>query len=159
MAATEWNFSLRPRAAIGPPRPRQHDASKKKAAEAKLREAGVPNVVVWRTTLDDAPAKLFAVRFWEVIAARSPSDNDSLRTAVRAAFEAGKVAVQTAVKPGGAIDVGDGRRRDAAVELATRGHAGVLLRQPLPLPTAAWRGGRSCSAAQGGGAQAQAREH
>ena len=81
----------------------------------KLREAGVPNVVVWKTTLYDPAAMLFAVRFWEVIAARSPNDHHSLRTAVRAAFEAAKVAVQTAVRPGGAIDVGGGRRRAAAV--------------------------------------------
>ena len=81
----------------------------------KLREAGVPNVVVWKTSVHDAAAKLFAVRFWEVIAVRNPSDHDSLRTAVRTAFEAGKVAVQTAVKPGGVIDVGGGGTHDAAV--------------------------------------------
>ena len=81
----------------------------------KLREAGVSNVVVWKTISDDSAAKLFAVRFWEVITARSPNDNDSLRTAVRAAFEAAKVAVQTAVRPGGAIDVGGGVPRAAAV--------------------------------------------
>jgi hypothetical protein len=81
----------------------------------KLREAGVPNVVVWKTLLYDPAAKLFAVRFWEIMTARSPNDNDSLRTAVRAAFEAAKLAVQTAVRPGGALDVGGGKTRAAAV--------------------------------------------
>ena len=96
----------------------------------KLREAGVcrrclvspinrsfvrsfvSNVVVWKTILYDPAAKLFAVRFWEVITARSPNDNDSLSTAVRAAFEAAKVAVQCA--DGGQTRRGHrrGRRQD-----------------------------------------------
>ena len=88
----------------------------------KLREAGVPNVVVWKTLLYDPAAKLFAVRFWEIMTARSPNDNDSLRTAVRAAFEAAKLAVQTAVRPGGALDVGGGKTRAAAVPRAYELH-------------------------------------
>ena len=83
-----------------------------------MREAGVPNVVVWKTLLYDPAAKLLAVRFWEIMTARSPNDNDSLRTAVRAAFEAAKLAVQTAVRPGGALDVGGGKTCAAAVPRA-----------------------------------------
>ena len=56
----------------------------------KLRDAGVPCVVVWTTLLYDPAAKLFAVRFWEVLEKRNP--DDELRVAVRKAFDAGKVA-------------------------------------------------------------------
>jgi hypothetical protein len=85
----------------------------------------VSNVVVWKTILYDPAAKLFAVRFWEVITARSPNDNDSLSTAVRAAFEAAKVAVQCAdggQTRRGHIDVGGGKTCAAAVPRAYELH-------------------------------------
>ena len=81
----------------------------------KLRQAGVPNVVAWTTTLFDAAAKLFAVKFWQMMVGHADDDEDALRKAVRKAFESAKLAVQTAVKPGGAIDVGNGRMRAASV--------------------------------------------
>ena len=84
----------------------------------KLRDAGVPYVVVWTTLLCDAAAELFAVRFWEELVKRNP--DDELRVAVRKAFDEGKVAVQTAVTQSlkqGALDVGGGKTRKAAVPM------------------------------------------
>ena len=81
----------------------------------KLRQAGVPNVVAWTTILFDPAAKLFAVSFWELMADHAHDDDGKLRTAVRKAFESGKLAVQTAVKPGGAVDVGGGKTHATSV--------------------------------------------
>ena len=81
----------------------------------KLRQAGVPNVVAWTTMLFDPAAKLFAVSFWQMMAAHAHDDEDALRNAVRDAFASAKLAVQTAVKPGGAVDVGGGKTHAASV--------------------------------------------
>ena len=81
----------------------------------KLRQAGVPNVVAWTTLLFDPAAKLFAVRFWQEMAAQTHDDEDALRAAVRKAFASAKLAVQSAVKPGGAVDVGGGKTHAASV--------------------------------------------
>ena len=81
----------------------------------KLRQAGVPNVVAWTTLLFDPAAKLFAVSFWQMMAAHAHDDEDALRNAVRDAFASAKLAVQTAVKPGGAVDVGGGKTHAASV--------------------------------------------
>ena len=81
----------------------------------KLRQAGVPNVVAWTTILFDPAAKLFAVSFWQMMAAHAHDDEDALRKAVRDAFASAKLAVQAAVKPGGAVDVGGGKTHAASV--------------------------------------------
>ena len=81
----------------------------------KLRQAGVPNVVAWTTLLYDPAAKLFAVEFWKMMGGHAHDDEDALRNAVRVAFASAKLAVQTAVKPGGAVDVGGGKTHASSV--------------------------------------------
>ena len=81
----------------------------------KLRQAGVPNVVAWTTLLYDPAAKLFAVEFWNKMDGHADDDEDALHNAVRVAFASAKLAVQTAVKPGGAVDVGGGKTHASSV--------------------------------------------
>ena len=73
---------------------------------AALIKAGVMNVVVWTTKVRDEVAYRFGVRFWEVMRDRIADSDLKLYDVVRNAFDHAKVAVQTPVQPGGAVDTG-----------------------------------------------------
>ena len=79
-----------------------------------LLRAGVQNVICWETKLEDRAGSLFGEGFWRAMVGHDTDDEDQLREAVRAAFEAAKHAVLSVTRPqASALDVG-GRQRLAA---------------------------------------------